>query len=85
MKIMLTGGGGFIGSYVLQYLLEAGHQVNVLVRTPSKLVNPSHTNLNVFEGNILDSKSVDESIKYCDIIIHLAALVSATALNPKEI
>jgi nucleoside-diphosphate-sugar epimerase len=84
MRILLTGGSGLIGSYVLKFLLEAGQQVNVLVRDLSKLQNRNQTNLNVFTGNIIDSKSVDESIKDCDIVIHLAALVRATTENPSE-
>ncbi|GMR25395.1 MAG: NAD-dependent epimerase/dehydratase family protein [Ignavibacteria bacterium] len=84
MKFLLTGGSGLIGSYVVKFLLEAGQQVNVLVRNPSKLYSRNQFNLKVFEGNIIDYKSVDESIKDCDIVIHLAALVRATTQNPSE-
>ena len=37
MRILLTGAGGFIGSYVLKFLLNAGYDTNILVRDNSKL------------------------------------------------
>jgi farnesol dehydrogenase len=76
MKILLTGGSGFIGRYVLKYLLEADQNVNALVRDPSKLTISCHTNLNVIKGDLNDLGCVNDSIKECDIVIHLAALVS---------
>ena len=84
MRILLTGSSGLIGSYVLKYLLEAGQQVNVLVRDSSKLPYPESTNLNIFTSDIIDSKAVDKSIKGCNIVIHLAAFISAAEDNPAE-
>jgi farnesol dehydrogenase len=84
MRILLTGGTGFIGSYVLRFLLEAGQQVNVLVRDPSKLFDRNTPNLNVFAGDITQPESVNKSMGDCDTVIHLAALVRSTAKDPSE-
>jgi nucleoside-diphosphate-sugar epimerase len=84
MKVMLTGGTGFIGSYVLRFLLEEGHKVNVLVRESSKLALKNHSALKIFEGNIIDLNIVNNSLSGCDVVIHLAALVRAKADDPNE-
>lgn len=84
MKILLTGGSGFIGRYVLSHLLEDGHDVNALLRDPSKLINQKHTNLRVIQGDLKDLYSVNESTKECEIVIHLAALVSVNEETPSE-
>jgi len=84
MKILLTGGSGFIGSYVLRFLVEAGYHVNVLVRDPSKLLVNNNRLIKVFHGNINSIESVNKPIEGCDTVIHLAALVSSTAQNQSD-
>ena len=84
MKIMLTGGTGFIGSYVLCFLLADGHRVNALVRDFSKLNLKSHSGLKIFEGDLDKINILDKAVSGCDIVIHLAALVRTNADNPEE-
>lgn len=84
MRIMLTGGTGFIGSYVLRFLLEEGHSVNALVRDSSKLALKDQSALKMFEGDIDNLNAVNNSLTGCDVVIHLAALVSTKADNPKD-
>ncbi|MBE0572943.1 MAG: NAD-dependent epimerase/dehydratase family protein [Ignavibacteriaceae bacterium] len=84
MKIMLTGGTGFIGSYVLRFLLEDKHQVNVLVRNSIKLNIANHPSLKIFEGNLNNLNVINNSLSGCDVVIHLAARVSAATDNPEE-
>jgi UDP-glucose 4-epimerase len=70
MKVMVTGGSGFIGSHVLDKLVAAGHEaVNFdLVRSP-------HHNGEVSwaEGSLLDPAQVRAGMRGCDAVIHLAA------------
>jgi nucleoside-diphosphate-sugar epimerase len=84
MKIMLTGGTGFIGSYVLKFLLEEGFKVNALVRDSSKLSSKNHSALKIFEGDLSNVNTVNNSLRGCDVVIHLAALVRTKADNPNE-
>ncbi|MBK9096638.1 MAG: NAD-dependent epimerase/dehydratase family protein [bacterium] len=84
MKIMLTGGTGFIGSYVLRFLLEEGHQVNALVRNSMKLNTANHPSLKIFEGNLNNLNAMNNSLSGCDVVIHLAALVRAFTDNADE-
>jgi nucleoside-diphosphate-sugar epimerase len=84
MKILLTGASGFIGRYVLKLLIENGHDINVLVRDPSKLICKNNRGIKVFKGNINDYDSVFKSMEDCVIVIHLAALVSSSAKYPSD-
>ena len=84
MKILLTGSTGFIGSYVLKYLIYEGQSVNVLVRDKSKIFNSNHPGLNIYEGNINDADAIIRATEGCDVIIHLAALVQTTSKHPED-
>lgn len=65
-KILLLGGTGFIGSYVLKKLLEAGHQVRILSR---KQRNSQLPNVEYVQGHLLDKSSLVLAVKDVDIII----------------
>lgn len=84
MKILLTGGSGFIGSYVLRFLIERKQHVNVLVRDPSKLIKMNKDFINVYKGSINNYESITRAIEGCEIVIHLAALVSSSAKNAAD-
>lgn len=79
MNVLLTGGTGFIGGYVLRYLLDAGHHVKLLVRDSSQVVEGHHPRVSVFPGGLNDADARCRSMAGCDVVIHLAAVVAATA------
>jgi nucleoside-diphosphate-sugar epimerase len=68
--ILVTGGTGFIGSYLVRYLLDKGEEVRVLVRDPSKL----KFNVDYVVGDITDERSLDDAFKDVDEVYHLAAI-----------
>lgn len=72
--ILLTGGTGFLGSYILRDLLHKGEQVRILARNPEK-VQPQ-AGLEVFEGDILDTVSLERAFDGVNRVIHAAAVVS---------
>ncbi len=80
MRILLTGGAGFIGSHLAESLLNDGHQVTVIdnLSTGSK-DNIAHLKNNdrfkFVEGDILAYKLMLKYISECDCIYHLAAAV----------
>lgn len=84
MKIMLTGGTGFIGGYVLRFLLQDGYKVNALVRDSSTLKFKNHPAIKIFEGDLNNLSVINNSVSGCDVVIHLAALVRTVAGNPNE-
>ena len=75
MKILITGGAGFIGSHLSELLISEGNQVVALDNQSTgsvKNLNPS-SNLEVIEGSILDSNLVDSLMSKVTVCFHLAA------------
>lgn len=78
MKILVTGGAGFVGSHIVRDLLAGGVEVVVLdnFSTGKRENLPHHRNLTIMEGNIANLADVEKAMKGCDHVVHLAALVS---------
>jgi len=81
MKILVTGGAGFIGSHIVDRCVAEGHEVRVL----DDLSNSTITNLEehikkqtieFLKGDIRDPKIVEDSIRNVDVVFHEAAQVS---------
>ena len=89
MKILITGGAGFIGTTLVPKLLEEGHEVTVfdiLLHGGNPIV-PFFKNkkFKFIKGDIRDYDALESAVKDQDIIIHLAAVVGfpACRLNPQ--
>jgi nucleoside-diphosphate-sugar epimerase len=78
MKVLVTGGSGFLGSHVAEQLSEQGHEVVALVRKSSNR-KFLHTlrNVTLSEGSVEDKASVDRAMKDVDAVVHAAGLVKA--------
>ena len=84
MKYLVTGGAGFIGSHIVESLLEQGHSVRVLDNFSTgkrenldELIHRFHGNrLEVLEGDVRDASRVGEAVRGVNIIFHEAAFVS---------
>lgn len=77
MRIFLTGATGFIGSRLLQELLQKGHQVVALTRARSRLRLPKalkalSDHLQVVEGDVCQEGTWQEHLSGCDAVISLA-------------
>lgn len=85
MKILVTGGAGYIGSVLVPKLLSFGYQVTVLdnfMFQQNSLADACvYEGFNVIRGDARDSTIVKELVKNADIIIPLAALVGAPICN----
>jgi nucleoside-diphosphate-sugar epimerase len=81
MKILVTGGAGYIGSILVPDLLADGHEVtvldNFLYRQASLNHVCSHPNFHVVRGDIRVEETIRPLLKSHDVIIPLAALVGA--------
>ncbi|MDT8442954.1 MAG: complex I NDUFA9 subunit family protein [Desulfuromonadales bacterium] len=75
MLVFVTGGTGFVGSYVLKKLAASGHQIIALVRPGSedKLVKTDNITLHV--GDVTDPDSLKGSMQGCDAVIHLVGII----------
>lgn len=78
MKVLVTGGSGFLGSHVAEQLSAAGHSVIALVRKSSnRKFLSTLPNLTFAEGSVEDRASVDRAVADVDAIVHSAGLVKA--------
>jgi len=75
MKILVTGGSGFIGSALAGNFIELGHEVRVLdngSRGNLRRLKKYDSHFEYIEGDIRDSKKVDQSLKGIQVVYHLA-------------
>jgi len=75
MKILITGGAGFIGSHLTELLISEGNQVVALDNQSTGSVSnlKSNRDLEIVEGSILDSNLVDSLMSKVTVCFHLAA------------
>lgn len=80
--ILVTGGSGYIASWVVKYLLEDGYTVHTTVRDISKKDKYSHLEkiaevssgtLKIFEADLMKKGSFLESMQGCEVVIHMAS------------
>jgi nucleoside-diphosphate-sugar epimerase len=78
-KILVTGGSGFIGAYIIKELVEKGYAVRAIRHNNNApFFIPAHINDKVewVSGDVLDVVSLDEAMDGVDAVIHSAAKVS---------
>ena len=86
--VLVTGGTGFLGSYIIKELVEKNYPVRAIRRTTSKI--PFYISANIFEqvqwveGDILDPVSLDEAMEGADAVIHSAAIISFAKADKKK-
>jgi UDP-glucose 4-epimerase len=88
MKIGVTGGAGFIGSYLIRELVKHGYEVKVIDNLSNgELKNIESLPIDFVQADILDHDSLANFFDTCDRIIHLAALgsVPRSLSNPVEV
>ena len=73
MTALVTGGTGFVGSAVVRSLLAAGQAVRALARPNSDRRNLAGLEVEIVEGDLLDSRSLARAIAGCDALYHVAA------------
>lgn len=78
MRVLVTGGAGFIGSHVAEQLARAGHEVVILDNfSTGNMENIRHiasmSNVKVVNGDVLDANAVMQAAEGCDAISHHAA------------
>ena len=80
MKVLITGGAGFIGSHLAETLMDQGHDVTILDNlSTGRLENVAHLekhpNFHIVVGDILNEFLVDKLVERSDWVFHLAAAV----------
>lgn len=83
MKVLVTGGTGFVGAHTVAALLDAGHDVRLLVRRPERVATTlgelgvDTGRLDLVEGDMVDADAVGRAVAGMDAVIHAAAVVAA--------
>ncbi len=85
MKILVTGGAGYIGSILVPELLRRGHRVTVIdnfMYNQTSLLDPCYRDdFDVINGDVREKSLVSKELKTADAIMPLAALVGAPICN----
>lgn len=85
MKVMVTGGAGYIGSHVARALEEAGHEVVRFDRLSTGRIELA-AGRPLVRASLLDAAAVRDALRGCDAVAHLAgsALVGESVARPTE-
>ena len=80
MKVLLTGGSGFIAFYLVKHLLDKGEEIRVLDLKPPQI---EHKNLEFVNKSVLDD--ISEDIKGCDLVLHFAAILGVDNSDNRQL
>lgn len=78
MRVLVTGGAGYIGSHLVDLLLASNHEVTVIDNlSTGKIANLSHCieDIRFINGSILDQPLIEREVERCQLVFHLAAAV----------
>ena len=86
MRIMITGGTGFIGCHTTRQLMAAGHEVRLLIRSEEKLRRLFGDDVQDFiTGDVTDADCVNRALRGCDGVVHTAAMVSVDKKDAQRV
>jgi len=83
MKVLVTGANGLLGHHVVMQLLDAGHDVNIIVRSRRNIYfDISKTN--VTEGEFTHYETLKLAAQSCNAVIHIAAVTATDLLHYED-
>ncbi|MFN8613022.1 MAG: NAD-dependent epimerase/dehydratase family protein [Vulcanimicrobiota bacterium] len=85
MQVLVTGGGGFVGSHLVRALLARGHQVRVLARSPKSVEILRDQNFETAIGDLKDRESLKAAVQGCQRVFHCAADYRLWSRNYREL
>src|SRR5690606_13334635 len=77
--VFLTGATGFVGGHVLRELASRGHLVRALVRNRKKLEGNQDFIDRVVDGDLSDTRALEEGVAGAEAVIHVAGLLAASS------
>jgi nucleoside-diphosphate-sugar epimerase len=91
MRVLVTGGTGYVGSHTVAALRAQGHAVRLLVRDPRRVI-PALTPLGVpaadldtIVGDVTDPAAVERAVRDCEAVIHAGSVLSLDSRDARRI
>jgi nucleoside-diphosphate-sugar epimerase len=88
VKVLITGGTGFVGSHAVAAIAGSGHELRLLVRRPEQVaasLDPLGVDVSdVVVGDVLDETVVASAVQGCDAVVHGAAVFSLDSRRAEE-
>ncbi|HEY3727967.1 MAG TPA: NAD-dependent epimerase/dehydratase family protein [Solirubrobacteraceae bacterium] len=81
MRVLVTGGSGFIGSHVVDKLRARGHEPVIYDLRPSPWHNDSEHPVDTVLGSITDREALERALHSCDAVAHLAAVADVNDVH----
>lgn len=75
IKSVVTGANGFVGSHLVDYLLEKGHEVHAIIRSTSNTQWLDNKNINLHRCGLKDIDGMRSAFEDCHYIFHIAGVV----------
>lgn len=90
MHFLITGGAGFIGSHLAEYLIGRGDRVSVIDNlSTGRLENIAplidHPQFSYTIGNVLDYHTLERHVERCNVVVHLAAAVGVKLIMEEPV
>jgi dihydroflavonol-4-reductase len=83
-KVLVTGGAGFVGSYLVEQLVADNHTVRVLEKPGVATSHLPIDKIEIVVGDLRDERAVEEAAVGCDLVLHLAANPHLWSRDPRE-
>lgn len=85
MRILVTGGAGFIGSHVSKVLLDQGHSVTVVDNLSNGHKDAVDSRARFFQSDLLDKEALEEILPSHEAVIHMAAFIEVAQSIEKPV
>jgi nucleoside-diphosphate-sugar epimerase len=89
MRVLVTGGTGFVGAYSTKAIVDAGYDVRLLVRDPARIdsnVKPLGVHIDDYVvGDMTDERAVGAAMDGCDAVLHSAAVIDLGRRRAAEV
>ena len=85
MRILVTGGTGFVGPHVVSALRDRGHDVRALVREPGRGASLAALGAELAVGDVTDAASLGAAVAGCDAVVHLVAIITGKPADFEQV
>lgn len=85
MRILVTGGAGYIGSIAVELLIRQGYEISILDDCSTGHADTAPGNVRFIQGSLLNSSDIADALAGCDAVIHFAgkSLVGESVEKPE--